>query len=190
MSLGRLKGLPKLKGLATLKDLTGSRRRVGQDDQRQPPPSEAKSEFDLTSDMEDRLASELSDRPLAKRVISLQKKHPYGTVPELLALDYLDRNQERYVYQAQLYGGFRPGGIVPDFLVMRQAAILAMLINGNYWHNLPGMKTADEADKYRLLGTTHEGQRISRVSIVWESRLMRDRDNTMRAALAGQDLGP
>lgn len=126
-------------------------------------------------------------------MLGLKKEFPYGTVPELLALDFLRSHREQYIYQAQLLGGFRPGGVVPDFLVMRNAAITALLIQGNYWHNLPGMKQADEVDKYRLLGTTYEGRRIQRVVFVWETRLIsgrEGRDSVMENALSGIELGP
>src|SRR6478609_8843001 len=79
-----------------------------------------KTQFDVTEDDAQELARVLKNEPLAKRVRKLQKtKYPYGTVPELLMLDYLDAHGEKYKYQAEIYGGFRSGGLVPDFVVQR-----------------------------------------------------------------------
>ena len=184
----RLKGLSKLPALKTLPDLAGNRK--PKDRQPDPNVSADHTSFDPTDDTEDRLASELHSRGLAKKVLGMKKREfPYGTVPELLAIDFLRSNNEQYVYQAQLYGGFRPGGIVPDILLMGPM-VTAILINGNYWHNLPGMKSADESDKYRMLGTSYEGRKIKKVVMVWESRLMRSRDEVMRSALQGIEMGP
>jgi hypothetical protein len=185
--LKRLKRLPKLSSLKSLPSLTGERRKDSKPD---PYVSQEHTSFDSTDDTEDRLARELKSRAMAKKVLGLKKEYPYGTVPELLAMDWLRTNRERYVWQAQLYGGFRSGGIVPDFLVHRNSSITALLVQGNYWHNLPGMKTADESDRQRLLGTSYEGQRIKKVVFVWETRLMRSRDDVMRHALSGIELGP
>lgn len=172
------------KGLATLPDATGRRQRkslanwdyVSREGER----------FDLTSDHEDKLANALKDRSLARRIVKLQEKHPYGTVPEMMAVDYLQRKQERYTYQAQLYGGWRAGGMVPDFVVHRPGGLLAMLINGNYWHPHP---QKNEADKMRIRGAPTDGGRISNVVIVWESALMRMKDEVLDAAMAGIELG-
>lgn len=185
--LSRLTRPPKLKSLKTLKDLGG--RRLTE----QPPPdpyaTREKEKFDPTSDDEDKLARELNDRQLAKKIMGQKKTHPYGTVPELLAVDWLASHNEDYAWQVQLNGGFRQGGVVPDILVMRAAAVTALLINGNYWHNLPGMRTADQADKLLLKAQNFKGMPISNAVIVWESRLMKNRDEVMWAAMAGQELG-
>lgn len=180
----KLKKIRKPSSIRRLGSLDGSRRKQGTEPEYV---SRAKHEFDTTSDTEDRLARELRSRELAKRVVSLQKKHPYGTVPELLTVDYLDKKGERYTYQAQLFGGWVRGGLIPDFLVHNPSGLLALLINGNYWHPSQGK---NEADKLRIKAALWEGSEIQNAIIVWESRLMQDRDDTLDAALAGIELGP
>jgi hypothetical protein len=113
-------------------------------------------------------------------------KHPYGTVPELIMLDFLEMKGERYKYQAQLYGGWRSGGLIPDFVVSRGGQARALLINGTYWHNVPGKREKDASDKLRILGSYFDGELITGVTIVWESRLMGPgRNSVMEDALAG-----
>ncbi len=103
-------------------------------------------------------------------------------------LDYLQSTGEKYTYQAELYGGFRPGGVVPDFVVSRSGNGLALLINGTYWHRPNGPQN-DAADKLRIVGQYFNGDLITQAVIVWESRLMAsDRRATMQAALSGQEL--
>jgi hypothetical protein len=116
----------------------------------------------------------------------MNNKHPYGTVPELIMLDFLEQKGERYKYQAQLYGGWRSGGLIPDFVVSRGGQARALLINGNYWHNVPGKREKDAADKLRILNSYFDGERISAVTIVWESRLMGSgRNAVMQDAIVG-----
>jgi hypothetical protein len=148
------------------------------------------TEFDTTPDEEQELARALKDDRLAKRVISMkEKKHPYGTVPELIMLDYLEERGERFTYQAQLFGGFRAGGLVPDFVVSRSGTGLALNIQGNFWHNVPGKRVKDTADKLRMLNTYYNGDVIRKVIFVWESRLMStSRREVMSAALDGVEM--
>lgn len=183
--------MAKMKGFSGLgrgmMDLSG--RRTRKEQVGLPQVSEDKTAFDQTDDTEDRLAAELHDRTLAKRVLSLQKRHPDGSVPEMLIMDYLDSRRERYVYQAQLYGGWVAGGAVPDFMVQRNGQMMALQAMGNYWHTKPGKQESDEAQRLLLLASNFGGERISKVVYVWESRLLRNRNETMEAALAGVELG-
>jgi hypothetical protein len=180
--------LRKMPALASLPYLDGKRRR------RLEPlpllPSGGMTQVDVTPDEEQELARVLKDEKLARRVVSLQQEHPYGTVPEMLLLDFLQQKGERYKYQAQLFGGFRSGGLVPDFVVSRGGSSRAILVNGSYWHNVPGKREKDASDKLRLLNSYYEGELITSAVIVWESRLMApSRDVTMEAALAGVEMG-
>jgi hypothetical protein len=170
---------------ATLPDMTGRRKRkeeplpllpVGDD-----------FHVDTTDDFYDRLSSALKNDQLARKVVNLIKdKHPYGTVPEMIMLDFLEQKGERYKYQAQLYGGWRSGGLVPDFVVSRGGQARALLVNGSYWHNVPGKREKDAADKLRLLNSYFDGELITGVTIVWESRLMgAGRNTVMEDALVG-----
>ena len=122
---------------------------------------------------------------------ALEQQHPYGTLPELVMLDYLERVGERFVYQAQLLGGYRSGGLVPDFVVSRNGNALAIGIQGNFWHNIPGKKVKDEADRQRMLGQFVQGEVITRVVFVWENKVVYndERDRVMADALAGVEVG-
>lgn len=147
----------------------------------------------VQSEGEADLASALGDEQWAKDIRKLQEKNPYGTVIEMLAMDWLDKNLADYVYQARVNGGYRPGGTVPDFVVRSgDNEWIALLVNGNYWHNVPGTQN-DQTDKVRLVGSYYEGKRIKTAVILWESRLMQgkdQRDAAMSSALQGVELPP
>lgn len=153
-----------------------------------------RDQTDVTEDDVNALAKVIHNDSLAKRVRKLQHtKFPYGTVPELLMMDYLDSHDERYKYQAQLFGGFRSGGLVPDFVVQRAGGWRALNIQGQYWHQVPGKMVKDAADKMRMIGAPYEGQTIVDVVFVWERRLMQPdtaREQVMQNALAGIEEGP
>lgn len=147
---------------------------------------------DTTDDYEDEVIRALGDVQLGKRIIALKNdKYPYATIPELIYLDWLDRKGERYTFQAQLFGGWRGGGLVPDFVVSRGGQARAILVNGTYWHQTPGKTTKDASDKLRLLNSYFNGVIITNVVIIWESRLMSSsRDQVMEASLVGIEMGP
>lgn len=176
------------KGLASLPLMDGRRRRSDRRIEIEPLPIGRNTQFDLTPDQVSRLAHVLQDEQLARRVVKLQEeKHPYGTMPEMVFLDFLERRQISYKYQAALFGGYRQGGIVLDFLVRGNA----IAIQGIYWHNIPGRKVKDMSDKMRTIGTYFDGELIEKFTFVWESRLIDpDRERTMELALVGQELGP
>jgi hypothetical protein len=179
-------------GLRSLPSLDGKRHRIG--DEIKPLPSGMNEQFDTTDDREVEIARVLRDDALAKRIVKLQSTiYPYGTVPELIMVDFLMKKGERYKFQAQLYGGWRSAGLVPDFVVSRAGTAHALLINGNYWHNLPGKRTKDASDKLRLLNSYYDGEVIKSATIVWESQIMQPnpaRDNVLGDAIAGIERGP
>lgn len=162
------------------------------DEKTQPVAAEKAEEVETRSDRESALARELGDEQWARRIFRLLEKNPNGTVIEMLAMDWLDKNLADYVYQARVAGGYREGGIVPDFVVRnRGEEWVALLINGNYWHNVPGTQN-DTGDKLSLVGQYFLGARIKSAVIVWESRLMRGKqavDEVMNAALQSTELG-
>lgn len=182
---------PSFKGFSKPKEMKGFGRKRKQEDAFAPAKTE-KVSFQTKSAHEQDVARALKDDDLTRRVLNLEKAHPYGTVPEMLAMDWLDKNLAEYVYQAKVNGGYRPGGLVPDFLVKRAGEGLALLIHGDYWHNIPGKREKDETDKLRLIGSYSNGVRIDDAVIVWESRLMRSRqarDEAMENALQKIELG-
>jgi hypothetical protein len=183
-----LKRMTKGKTFLSLPDITGRRKRKA------PAlpllPAGLNTFIDVVDDEEQELARALNDDRLARRIMRLKRgDYPYGTVPELIMLDFLMEKNERYKYQAQLFGGWRSGGLVPDFVVSRGGTARALLINGNYWHKVPGKQEKDASDKLRLTGSFYDGEVISDVTIVWESRLMsHERRATMEQALQGVEM--
>lgn len=181
------------KGLRSLPRLDGKRYRTDLP-ALNPLPVGENTQFDTTPDDINELAKALQNENLAKRIRKLQHtKYPYGTVPELLMLDYLSSQGERYKYQAELFGGFRNGGLVPDFVLQRAGGWRALNIQGQYWHNVPGKAVKDASDKLRMLGASYEGQPILDVVFVWERRLMSpdsSRERTLQNATLGIEEGP
>lgn len=173
--------LRKNKNLVTLSGLNGERLRL--DGLQAPDVSRAKEDFFTDKAWEDRIARETGDRRLAQRVSRLKLRHPYGTVPELITLDWLEARNERYVFQTQLYGGWVKGGLIPDFVL--NARRMAWNIMGDYWHTLEGKPQRDESDRLRMLGSYVDGVKIERVVFIWESQLMRNRQRVLEDALAG-----
>lgn len=190
LSLKRLRGAW-AKGFNSLPTLDGDRHRTDEKPF-QPLPLGAPETFDVTEDDVGHLARVLQDEALAKRIKHMQTdNYPYGTLPEMLMMDFLDTKHERYVYQAQIAGGHR-GGLVPDFALQKAGGWRALLIQGQYWHNVPGKAVKDESDRLRLIGSIYNGQPIMDVVFVWERRLMQSnpgRDVVLQNALAGIEQG-
>jgi len=131
----------------------------------------------------------LGDLTQAKRVIKLQEEFPRGTLPELVAMDWLNSRHHHYFYQVEVLGGRRAGGLVPDFVLPKGGEALAILVQGTYWHegfeNVQKTQTAVE----RLKGSIVFGQRISEVVEVWDRKLFEDRDRVMGLAVVGIGVG-
>lgn len=179
------------KGLASLPLLDGKRRR--EQDKVDFIAAGRNTQFDLHDDEVASLARALADDGLARRIRTIQReRYPYGTVPELIFLEFLERKGEEYTYQAQVLGGYRGGGLVPDFVVKRGGEQVAILIQGIYWHNIPGKKEKDIADKLRLLGANYEGRQITKVVFVWENKIVAPdpgRSTALESAIVGIETG-
>lgn len=152
-----------------------------------PPPQERLP--DQTSAEEDRIRRLLDNR-LAKRIMQLKRAYPDGSLPELVAMDYLNRNRVQYIYQGSAFGGRRRrGGYVPDFVVAKQGQGLVIQIQGEYWHSKARKGFADKDAKVRLLGQWVNGMKVRQVVEVWENDLYHGRaERTMALALTGQEL--
>lgn len=185
-----LKGLPKLRKLSVLRglpDLEGRRRKPAL-----PELPGVTEESDTLSPAEERrreIARLVGDDGLAHRVMKLQREHPQGTVPELVAMDWLQREGIAFYYQTELFGGRRGGGLVPDFLVQTGANSDAWMIQGEYWHSRDGKEEADAADYLRLRGTDFGTGRIQNVLQLWDSAIYRNRPDVFWAAMAGVEMG-
>lgn len=160
------------KGLASLPGLDGKRRR--QDDRLVIPdiPAGKNVQFEGVDDRLSELARVLNDEPLAKRVLKLQdEQFPNGTLLELVIHEYLTKKRRDFVYQLQLFGGHRAGGVVPDFAVSFGGGWLVIAANGWFFHQKFGSQD-DEADKLRMLGTSYQGKIIEKVVRVWDTHVM------------------
>lgn len=188
-----MEGLKGLKGISKSRDMKRLRG-IGARERQQPPQApDVPPVTQPDRGREEELAQALGDDELARRVVKLTERFPYGTVPEMLAMDWLDKNLADYVYQAQVNGGYRQGGQVPDFVVKQGDRGIALLIQGDYWHNVPGKRQADEADRIRLRGQYYQGVILEAVIWIWESLLMQSkqrRDEVMAAALQRQEIRP
>lgn len=126
---------------------------------------------------------------LAKAFLSLRQTYPHMTLPEYIFYAYLQKRQERFVFQDEVaQGRVYHGGSVVDFFLPSQGYIVR--VQGDYWHTLPGKEQEDEVQRQRLLTSTIQGVRVRSVIDLWESRLLDcGRDGACDAALNGVELG-
>lgn len=133
------------------------------------------------------------DVELAKRIASLQQRYPNGTMIELMVYDWLVRHPEwQFIYQATLYGAPRGASglpLVPDFVIWVDASRgIAIQVQGEYWHTLPGRREKDAAHALLTIGQRVQGVRIEQLVNVWEPHIMNDLDGVMRRAVAGIEI--
>lgn len=160
----------------------------GKPEVKYPSPRNADADEDLRE-----LIRLVGDERLAKRIQALKAIFPTGTTPELIVLDWLQKQPGvRFQYQVALFGGRRaPAGVglVPDFVVWIDASnAMAWNIQGEYWHGLAYGKQRDELARIRMLGASVGGARIQAVIEIWENDLYQKRETTLRYAMAGVNL--
>jgi hypothetical protein len=149
--------------------------------------------INLVDDELTRLAEELGDVALAKRILKLKAKFfnaNSGTIPELIVMDWLDRHNFRYEFQFWILGGRAlRGGQVLDFVVDVGTRVI-IIEPQTYWHTRPGNRQRDEAQRLALLGVTIWGK-PTKVVECWERRLLDKylREPVMQAAVNGVELG-
>lgn len=184
-----------LKGLSKPKDLRGLPG-LGRPAKQPPLPNLEASLPTYAVNQDDellRLSNLLGDPRLAKKLIHLKaKKYPDATLPELVALEWLERRQIPFVFQQWLLGGRAiRGGQVVDMVVDAGPEVLIWEIQGDYWHQRPGQPQMDEAQKFALMGLTVFGKRVKAVVSLWERRLMNKqlRQPVLEMAMSGIELG-
>lgn len=164
--MGRTRGLPRLPG---------------------PPPLPTAEQFE--DDALRTLELRVGDAALAKRVQKLQAKHPVGSVPELIVLDWLVRNGWQHLYQHALFGGRSlRGGLLPDFVVFTGGSASVWQVQGEYWHSTKLKGDKDQVANLRMLGQVVDGNRIETVVELWEDDIYRKRPQIFYMALAGIGL--
>ncbi len=178
---------PRKRGFKKTKNLFGSKPKEGTYEFA-PLPSMDET-LDMRSEKEKQVTRTLGDEKLAKSVIHLQKEYPNGTLPELVALNYLRKWNVPYWYQVAMFGGHRKGGLIPDFVVSNGGTGEAIEIQGTYWHEGFAHEEADRTSNIRMLGQIVNGVKIEKVIEVWDTTLYKNPDEVMRLALAGIEMG-
>lgn len=180
--LGHGKGIPKMPSL-------GKKKRV---EEMPDIDTAVQGATNLLSDEEQRLANALGDQQLAKRVLKLKETYPDATFPELVTIDWLERRKKKWGFQVWAMGGRAiKGGQVLDLIVDAGAHIVVIEVQGNYWHNRPGQKRVDAAQRLVLMGIKIWGKPVRAVVEVWESKIMskKTRDHALNQALLGIEVG-
>jgi len=158
------------------------------------PPMDGGPQIDLESDELVALIRTLGNnsqaKRLARRVMRLRREFPRGTVPELVAVDWMRRNGHWYVYQAPLLGGrSSKGGAVADIVTQSGGKGIVIRIQGDYWHSLRPQAERDQASKITLIGATYAGLRVDYVIDAWENKLYRNPGYVLSQAMIGVELG-
>lgn len=148
--------------------------------------------FDMVDNELAVIEQALGDTKLAKRVLKIKReKYPNATLPELVCIDWLVRRNIEHMFQVGLFGGrLYKGGIVPDLIVYLGNSAIVWPVQGNYWHQRPGMEQRDLAARRLLMGLNVYGHTITAVVEVWERRILEDADKVCASALMGIEEGP
>lgn len=130
-----------------------------------------------------------SDVRMAKRMLGLKKTYTNASLPELMAMDFFNRNNVQYWFQQYALGGrLAKGGYVADFVTSYGKGAQVININGDYWHNKASARYHDYAARIALTGSYINGLKIFRYTEVWESDLYKMKDRVLELALAGIEL--
>lgn len=143
---------------------------------------------DMDSDAFEYTLAKIGDTKIAKAVVSLKEKFPNGTTPELVTMDWLNRQQIRYIYQAQYGKRNRSGSSSTDFVVSSNGRGMAWEINGEYWHTRYKTPGSDAARAMRLMNQTVGGIIITKVVALWESDIYKRPDKVFELAMMGEGL--
>lgn len=131
-------------------------------------------------------------KAIVDRFAELLEKEPSITYPEAIFWYELEVLRiEDFSYQSALFGGRAElGGLVVDFVVNVGGFNVAILVNGNWWHNRPEQRERDFTTKEQVIGQTWQGIPILYCVEVWESKLLScDRHDTVIRALRGEEVG-
>lgn len=127
------------------------------------------------------------DRELAKRILSLQKKFPVATIPELLVYNWLQKEGYSFEFQVEMYGGRNfSNGLVVDFLLPRDGTSGDVWpVNGMFWHSIARKGLHDQTSSLRMLGQIVRGVTVARVIELWEDDILNLAPQVYYYALAG-----
>lgn len=142
------------------------------------------------NDLWRKLGRTQDDLRLAKRVLKLKLQYPAGTIPELIAMDFLLQEKARFVFQQDFAGGRAAlGGLVVDFFIDKGGSGLVWMIQGEYFHSQFPQVQKDAAAKAILLGSYINGRQIKRVVEIWENKIYENRPEVFKFGFEGIEIG-
>jgi hypothetical protein len=121
----------------------------------------------------------------ARRVMRLEEKAEYAnaTLPELLAIDYLERNNIPFLFQVIAAGGRNiPGGRVPDFVLPMGSGALVILVQGEWYHPSPQVELQT---RLIIMSSILAGMKPWAVVQVFEDDIYLDQEGVMSLAVNG-----
>lgn len=127
----------------------------------------------------------------ARRVRKLQERGIIGTLPELIAYDWLESHNHNFRFQTSMMGGiFEAGAALVDFAIssIDPSGYHLWRIQGTYWHSRPENTERDKLQKLRLEKAMLGGAPILAVTDIWEHQLYRDPERVLEAALYGIEV--
>jgi len=145
------------------------------------PPDMDSAEFEYT-------VGKIKNAATAKRVMNLKEQFPNGTTPELVTMDWLNRHEVRYQYQAQYGARTQRGSAAPDFVVSSAGRGYAWEINGVYWHTAHKTPSSDASRALQLMNKTIGGIVISGVVPLWEPDIYSRPEQVFAMAMVGERI--
>lgn len=127
----------------------------------------------------------------ARRVRKLQERGVTGTLPELIAYDWLEAHNHTFRFQTSMLGGiFEAGAALVDFAIssIDPGGLHLWRIQGTYWHTRPENVERDKLQKLRLEGSMLGGAPVLMVTDIWEHQLYRNPEEVLEAALYGIEV--
>lgn len=191
----RFKKLTKLKGLKRLDGLERMSNPLGKDGRSRLPslPELGSKPDEPNKTLIEELADEVGSYSLAKKLAVLQGLLPNATIPELIAMEFLDRRGYEYQYQVPVGGGrARAGGIVLDFLVSSGAGrAMGWRIQGKVIHSLRGRGELDAIQAASLRGSYVQGTKLEDLVDLYDTKLLDPgtREGTLEKATTGISVG-
>lgn len=131
------------------------------------------------------------DERLARKILKMKESFPDATIPELAFMEYLDRKQIEYIFQAWMFGGKASGKGVPDFALPQPPYWVIVNIHGDYWHSNKFETIEDQRfQQRRLVNHIFNGMKVRAYVQLWESDIYQRRDYGMQMAVMGISLRP
>lgn len=126
----------------------------------------------------------------ARRCRRLAEQGVRGTLPELVAYDWLTTRNIGFDFQSSVLGGiFELGAALVDFAINLPVGYWTLLrIQGTYWHTQASVMARDEYQKGRLEKAKYRGRPVKAVVDIWEHRLYEDTGTVMQRALYGLEV--